>query len=107
MLSTLPSLAIRSRPATALMSTRCAGLASQHAAVLRRDLGQDPHRLGERLRQVMDEGRGLHAMAPSRAGPELARGHPPGADCRRLGGRRSIVPAKAPKVPAGLYAHKR
>src|SRR6478736_1985146 len=30
--------------------------------------------------------------------PELACGHPPGADCRRLGGRRSIVPAEAPQV---------
>ena len=33
----------------------------QDAAILRRDVGQNPQRLVERLRHVADEGRGLHA----------------------------------------------
>ena len=35
--------------------------AGQNAAVLRRDLGQNPQRLFERLRHMADEGRGFHA----------------------------------------------
>ena len=45
--------------------------ACQDAAILRRDVGQNPQRLVERLRHVADEGRGLHAADLPAAKPQL------------------------------------